>query len=154
MWDGSSRPASHYRLQESKAMISTESSRYLELLKKFPPRPIKSAAELSEAQAVIDALLDSREITPEKRDYINVLGTLVHEYEEKHVSMPDLSGVELLKALMGELDLKQKDLVPIFKTESIVSAILNGQRRLTVEHIEKLSAFFHVSPSVFFSRAR
>lgn len=43
-----------------------------------------------------------------------------------------------------------KDLVPILKTESIVSAILHRQQKLTVEHIEKLAVFFHVSPSVFF----
>jgi HTH-type transcriptional regulator / antitoxin HigA len=77
------------------------------------------------------------------------LGLLVHEYEEKHVLIPDLQGVELLKALIQELDLKQKDLVPIFKTESIVSAVLSGQRRFTVEHIEKLAVFFHVSPALF-----
>ncbi|WP_235595768.1 hypothetical protein [Mastigocoleus testarum] len=29
---------------------------------------------------------------------------------------------------------------------------MNGQRKFTVEHIEKLSEFFNVSPSVFFSR--
>lgn len=103
-------------------------------------------------QEVIDTLLDG-EMTPEKQDYINVLGILVHEYEEKHLSIPDLSGVELLKALINEFSLKQKDLVPIFKTESIVSAILNGQHKFTVEHIEKLADFFNVSPSVFLSRS-
>lgn len=123
---------------------------YIELLQKFPPRPIRSESELLAVQEVIDALLDSGEMTPEKLDYINLLGILVHEYEEKHVSIPDLSGVELLKALIDEFGLRQKDLVPIFKTESIVSAILNGQRKFTVEHIEKLSVFFNVSPSVFF----
>lgn len=134
-------------------MFTTESNSYIELLQKFPPRPIKSEEELLAVQEVIDALLDSGEITPEKQDYINVLGILIHEYEEKYVPIPDLNGVELLKALIDEFDLKQKDLVPIFKTESIVSAILNGQRKLTVEHIEKLSEFFHISPSTFFSRS-
>lgn len=133
-------------------MFTTEPSSYIELLKKFPPRPIKSKAELLVVQRVIDTLLDSGEMTPEKQDYINVLGILVHEYEEKYVSIPVLSGVELLKALIDEFNLKQKDLVPIFKTESIVSAILNGQRKFTVEHIEKLADFFKTSPSVFFGR--
>lgn len=134
-------------------MFTTENNSYIELLQKFPPRPIKSEEEFLAVQEVIDTLLDSGEMTPEKQDYINVLGILVHEYEEKHVSIPDLSGVELLKALIDEFGLKQKDLVPIFKTESIVSAILNGQRRLTVEHIEKLANYFKVSPSVFFSQS-
>jgi HTH-type transcriptional regulator / antitoxin HigA len=134
-------------------MFTTEPTSYIELLKKFPPRPIKSEEELFAVQEVIDALLDSGEITSDQQDYLNVLGILVHEYEEKNVSIPDLNGVELLQALIDELDLKQKDLVAIFKTESIVSAILNGQRKFTVEHIEKLADFFHVSPSVFFSRS-
>jgi HTH-type transcriptional regulator/antitoxin HigA len=134
-------------------MFAAESNSYIELLQKFPPRPIKSEAELLAVQEVIDALLDSGEITSDKQDYLNLLGILVHEYEEKYVQIPDLNGVELLKALIDELDLKQKDLVPVFKTESIVSAILNGQRKLTVEHIEKLAEFFSVSPSVFFSKS-
>lgn len=134
-------------------MFTTEPNSYIELLQKFPPRPIKSEADFLAVQKVIDTLLDSGEITPEKQEYINLLGILVHEYEEKHVSIPDLSGVELLKALIDEFNLKQKDLIPIFKTESIVSAILNGQRKFTVEHIEKLAIFFNISPSVFFSHS-
>jgi HTH-type transcriptional regulator/antitoxin HigA len=134
-------------------MLITESKSYIEFLQRFPPRPIKSETELLAVQEVIDALLDSGEMTLEKQDYINILGMLVHEYEEKHVAIPDLSGVELLKALIHEFGLKQKDLVPIFKTESIVSAVLKGQRHITVEHIEKLAAFFNISPSVFFNRS-
>lgn len=134
-------------------MITTESNSYIDLLRKFPPRPIKSEADLLATQEIIDALLDSNELSLEKQDYLNVLGILVHEYEEKYVAVPDLSGVELLRALIVELGLKQKDLVPIFKTESIASAILNGHRKFTVEHIEKLAEFFNVSPSVFFSRS-
>ena len=66
---------------------------------------------------------------------------------------PDSIGVELLQALIDEFELKQKDLVPIFKTESIVSAVLNGRRKFTVEHIEKLADFFNISPAAFFNRA-
>ncbi|NJL23379.1 MAG: transcriptional regulator [Leptolyngbyaceae cyanobacterium SM1_3_5] len=125
---------------------------YINLLQQFPPRPINSEAEFAAAQAVVDSLLDS-EITPEKRDYLNVLGVLIYEYEEKNVLIPDLYGVALLKALISESGLRQKDLIPIFKTESIASAILNGQRKLTVEHIEKFAKFFNISPAAFFSQS-
>ena len=132
-------------------MPTLESDRYLELLIQFPPKSIGSETDLQATQAVIDRLLDAKSLTLAEQDYLNLLGLLVHEYEEKYVQIPDLQGVELLKALIEELDLKQKDLISIFKTESIVSAILNGQRQFTVEHIEKLAAFFHVSPAVFFT---
>ena len=135
-------------------MYKTDASNYLELLQKFPPRPIKSEEDLLAVQEVIDTLLDSGEMTPEKQDYINVLGILVEEYEEKYVSIPDLNEIELLKALMEEKGLTQKDLVSVFKAESIVSDLLNGQRKLTVEDIEKLAEFFNLSPSIFFGRSR
>ncbi len=127
-----------------------KSNSYLELLNSFPPRPITSEEELLATQKVIDSLIDKDELTTDEQDYLNVLGTLVYEYEEKHYSIPDISGVELLKALLFEFGLRQKDLVPIFKTESIVSEVLSGQRNLTVNHISQLAEFFHISPAAFF----
>jgi HTH-type transcriptional regulator / antitoxin HigA len=146
--------------------IAADLPTYVELLTAFPPRPIKSGVELDAVQAVIDRLLDAPQLSPAQQDYLNVLGMVVQEYEAQHVPIPDIQGVELLKVLMADdlwfscgdaartvgdhRALKQKDLVPIFKTESIASAVLRGQRNLTVEHIEKLAAFFHLSPAVFF----
>lgn len=123
---------------------------YIELLKSFPPRPVTSEEELLATQEVIDSLIDQGELTPDEQDYLNVLGTLVYEYEQKYHSIPDIRGVELLQALITEFGLRQKDLVPIFKTESIVSEVLSGQRKLTVNHIHKLAEFFHISPAAFF----
>ncbi|MEH1795280.1 helix-turn-helix domain-containing protein [Nostoc sp.] len=56
----------------------------------------------------------------------------------------------MLQALIAEFDLRQKDLIPIFKTESIVSEVLSGQRKLTVRHIAGLAEFFRISPAAFF----
>jgi HTH-type transcriptional regulator/antitoxin HigA len=129
---------------------TTRPSTYLELLQEFPPRPIRTEGELEATQAIVDELLDQLHLTEDERDYLDLLGTLIYEYEEKQVTIPDIHGSELIKALMVERDLLQKDLVSIFKTESIVSAVLSGQRNLTVNHIQKLAKFFHVSPAVFF----
>jgi HTH-type transcriptional regulator/antitoxin HigA len=123
---------------------------YIDLLQAFPPRPIKSESELLATQKVIDTLIDRAPLTPDEEDYLNVLGALVYEYEETLEPIPDIYGVELLKVLMLERGLRQKDLVPIFKTESIASAILNKQRQLTTRHIQELAEFFHVSPAAFF----
>jgi HTH-type transcriptional regulator/antitoxin HigA len=131
-------------------MTTAEPNNYIQLLQRFPSRPIKSEKDILAVQEMSDRIVDADEITPEQQDYINILGMLIYEYEEKYISIPDLSSVELLKALIHEFGLQQKDLVPIFKTESIVSAILNRKRKFTVEHIEKLANFFHLSPSVFF----
>jgi HTH-type transcriptional regulator/antitoxin HigA len=129
---------------------SSDSTTYIELLQNFPPRPILTHEDFVATQTVIDTLLDRPHLTADEQAYLNLLGTLVYEYEEKQVSIPTLRGIELLKVLIEERNLRQKDLVSIFKTESIVSAVLQGQRRLTVGHIEKLSEFFHISPALFF----
>jgi HTH-type transcriptional regulator / antitoxin HigA len=131
-------------------MIITECAEYLDLLNGFPPRPIKSHDDLIAIQEVVDALLDAKNLSSDQQEYLNLLGMLISEYEEKNVEIPDIYGVNLLNALVEDWGLKQKELVPIFKTESIVSAVLNGHRQLTVEHIQKLAEFFHVSPAVFF----
>jgi HTH-type transcriptional regulator / antitoxin HigA len=131
-------------------MPIAECEKYIDLLNEFPPRPIRSEDDFKAVQKVIDTLLDADRISADRREYLNLLGLIVHEYEEKTVEIPDVHGVELLNILIAEWGLKQKELVPIFKTESIVSAVINGHRSLTVEHIEKLSEFFHVSPAAFF----
>ena len=76
--------------------------------------------------------------------------TLIEAYEEEHLAIPDASPVEVLRALMEANGLRQKDLVAIFGTESIVSEVLHGKRDLNKSHIEKLSKRFQVSPAVFF----
>lgn len=123
---------------------------YNELLQAFPPRPIKSEEEMFATQKVIDSLIDRAPLTPDEEDYLNLLGTLVYEYEQTQEPIPDIYGVDLLKVLMEERDLRQKDLVPIFKTESIVSDIMKERRKLTTRHIQELAEFFHISPAAFF----
>lgn len=128
----------------------TSNDTYLKLLQSFPPRPITSEAELAATQKVIDSLLDRDKLTADERDYLNLLGTLVYEYEEKQEAIPDIYGIELLKFLLDEFGMRQKDLVPIFKTESIVSDVLKAKCQLTARHIQELAKFFQVSPAVFF----
>ena len=128
------------------------SNDYIELLTNFPPRPITSEEELELTQNMIDQLLDQGKLSQDEKDYLNVLSALVYEYEQQQEPIPDIYGVELLKSLIEDNGLRQKDLVPIFKTESIVSDVLNRKRELTKRHIEELAEFFHVSTAVFFPR--
>jgi len=76
--------------------------------------------------------------------------TLIEAYEEQNHSIPDASPVDVLRTLMDANGLRQKDLAPIFGSESVVSEVLNGKRDINKNHIEKLSKRFGVSPAVFF----
>jgi len=136
--------------KENATMFSYE--KYMSLLQKFPPRPITSQEELDRTQTIINELLDKPDLTIEEEEYLDVLGSLVYEYEQQQEPIPDIYGVELLQVLLQERNLKQKDLVPIFRTESIVSDVLNGKRQLTKRHIQELSEFFNLSSAVFFPK--
>jgi len=114
------------------------------------PTPIASERQHVEYLSVLDKLASKENPTREEEKYAEVLMTLIEAYEEVHYSISEASPVEILRALMDANDLRQKDLVPIFGTESIVSEILHKKRDLNKTHIEKLSKRFRVSPAVFF----
>ena len=114
------------------------------------PTPIASERQHEEYLSVLDKLASKERPTAEEEKYAQVLMTLIEAYEEEHDSIPDASPVEVLRALMDANNLRQKDLAPIFGSESIVSEVLHGKRKLNRRHIEKLSKRFRVSPAVFF----
>src|SRR5712692_7832265 len=116
------------------------------------PAPITSERQHEQYLSVLDKLASKDSPTREEEKYAAVLMTLIEAYEEEHHSIPDAGPVEVLRTLMDANNLRQKDLVPIFGSESIVSEVLHRKRDLNRSHIEKLSKRFHVSPAVFFSR--
>ncbi len=81
-------------------------------------------------------------------DLLDLLVPRVEEYERKHHRIPDASGAEVLRFLMELHSLAQGDL-PEVGTQSVVSEVLSGKRRLNVGQIERLSARFRVSPATF-----
>jgi HTH-type transcriptional regulator / antitoxin HigA len=116
------------------------------------PMPITTGRQHKEYLSVLDKLASKDHPTNEEEEYAEVLMTLIEACEEERHAVPDASSMEVLRALMDANDLLQKDLVPIFGTESIVSEVLHKKRNLNRTHIEKLSKRFHVSPAVFFPR--
>src|SRR5271163_3469987 len=114
------------------------------------PTPITSARQHEEYLAVLDKLASKDHPTREEEKFAEVLITLIEAYEEEHHSIPDATPVEVVRALMDANNLRQKDLVPIFGSESIVSEVLHKKRGLNKTHIEKLSKRFRISPAAFF----
>jgi HTH-type transcriptional regulator/antitoxin HigA len=76
------------------------SSDYIELLKRFPPRPLKTEEDLSAIQIVIDSLIDQGTLTEDERDYLIVLGILVYEYQQRYSSNAAIA-IEPIKVFFG-----------------------------------------------------
>src|SRR5579862_1434596 len=93
------------------------------------------------------------ELSRQKKDeriaiLLKLVAKNIEEYESRHYPTPVATPVEMLEFLMEQHGLEQSDL-PEIGSQSLVSKILSGERKLTVEHIKNLSKRFHVSPSVF-----
>jgi DNA mismatch repair ATPase MutS len=76
-------------------------NQYRELLQQFPPRPLKNDQELEKMQERVNSLLDQPELTPDEQDYLDLLGTLIYEYEQTQDPIPDIYGVEFLKVWLS-----------------------------------------------------
>jgi HTH-type transcriptional regulator/antitoxin HigA len=129
-------------------MFATD--KYLELLKQYPPRPIHNEEDLEMMQEVINRLLDKPQLTVEEREYLNVLGSLIYDYEENQEPIPDIYGLELLKFILEERNLQKQDLLSIFESKSTLDDIFDGLQELTPIYIQKLANFLNISPDLFF----
>ena len=96
--------------------------------------------------------LPAGEVTPSLARRALHMGTQM-SFAELHEELRMQHDVRLDDSVLNELmqanGLKQKDMLDVFGTPSIVSEILHGKRQLTTEHIRRLSRRFHVSPEVF-----
>jgi HTH-type transcriptional regulator / antitoxin HigA len=125
-------------------------SEYAALLSSTLPAVIRSEAENERYLALLEEL-DSKgnRMTAAERRMADLLTLLIEDFEEKHYALKSSEPVDVLNELMSANNLKQKDLLDVFGTPSIVSEVLHGKRQLTTEHIRRLSRRFHVSPEVF-----
>jgi len=125
-------------------------ARYLELVRQFPLRPIRSDEELDEAVRMIDGLLSRRDLEPEEKDYLEVLGDLVERYETDAHPMTPVSDAEMLRHLLEAKGVGRAELCAVTGiAESTISGVLKGKRSLNRDHIGKLARYFKVPPDVF-----
>jgi HTH-type transcriptional regulator / antitoxin HigA len=138
-----------YELTEKISKKTVGKQEYRNLISRTLPHVIRTEAENEHYIRVLQYLDDLPHPTPAQRELADLLTLLIEAFEEQHYALKPASPIEHLVELMAANDLKQKDLIDIFGTASIVSEVLNGKRQLTTEHIRRLSERFHVSPELF-----
>lgn len=111
---------------------------------------IRNEAEYDQAVEVLNTLLDEVGTNEQHPLYgmLDTLGAVMYAYEEKHHTIPEASGTDMLDFFMTEHDLSPTDL-PELGPVKVVQEMQNGQRELTIPQIRGLAKRFHVSPAVF-----
>jgi len=126
---------------------------YLELVKRFPLVPIRSAAHFRDAARVLDELsvIDEDRLTRGQADYLSVLTDLVEKYEDHqdpvHGNFAD--GIEALEYLLDQHGMTASDLGRLLGNRQLGSAIVRRQRQLSKEHVLKLADHFKVAADLF-----
>jgi HTH-type transcriptional regulator / antitoxin HigA len=143
-------PATISRKTPLAKLYGRDTDRYLDLLAKFPLRPIRREAELDAATEVIHELIDQDTRTVAEEDYLEVISQLVEQYEEVHYPLEEVPDAEMLAYLMEIQSRTQTDVARGAKiAASTVSEVLSGKRKLNRAQIGKLARYFHVEPGVF-----
>ena len=114
---------------------------------KMEIKPIRNEADYEKALERLEVIFDAKRGT-EEGDELEILSILIDNYENQNfpIEMPD--PIFAINFRMGQLGLKQKDLVKTIGYKSRVSEIMNKKRKLTLDMIRKLNTDLKIPTEV------
>jgi HTH-type transcriptional regulator/antitoxin HigA len=100
-------------------------------------KPIKTEKDYNMSIKSIEKLWGAKRDTPEG-DELDLLCTLVESYEMKHYPIAPPDPIDAIKFRMEQMGMTKADMVKYLGSQSRVSEILNGKRRLTLKMVKSL----------------
>ena len=127
---------------------------YMELVAKFPLRPLRTDRDLDRASRIANELAIRDDLTQGETDYLDVLTDVIEKYEDNRYPVEDVSGVELLRFLLSEQGKTQAEVArELDMSPSTISEILSGKRDFGRKYIDAFSRYFSVAQAAFLARA-
>ena len=137
----------------SSAAPAKTDRRYLNLVRQFPVRPIRSKRELGRAMKIAGHLATYDEGTHPsgEQDCLDALTVFIEDYQRRHpAKLHEPTPVAMLKHLMEEHDMSVTELGRVIGSQSNASLIVSGKQPINKRIMRLLSEHFGVAPSVFF----
>jgi HTH-type transcriptional regulator/antitoxin HigA len=100
-------------------------------------KPIRTAVDLIQAKARLGELLKANQAGAYD-DEIEVLSTLVEQFERTNIRIDPPSPVAAIKFRMEEMGLSPRQLEPFIGSRARVSEVLSGKRQLSIDMIHSL----------------
>jgi HTH-type transcriptional regulator/antitoxin HigA len=132
--------------------MSTVLANPAKMIARGAPRVIHNDAELEDYTNALFQLTALEHPSRSEVEAIELLTFLVERYEQQHYPIPAAEPASVVRFLMEQQRLKQRDLIPQFGSESAVSMFLSGQRDLSLEQVRKLSVRFKLPADVFIAK--
>jgi HTH-type transcriptional regulator/antitoxin HigA len=129
-----------------------DNDRFLDLVRQFPLRPIRTKREYAAATKIVDTLAvrGEEELNDDELDYLDVLTDLVEAYETSNYPEPrEGTPLERLKWLLEESGTSTAHLGRLLGNSGLASQILLGRRELSKTHIRILSRHFKLDAGYF-----
>jgi len=116
---------------------------------KLKYKVIKSDRQYNQYCRMLQQLIEQPS-GPGKRDEIELLTVLIHQYDEVQDELGELDPIQLLKSFMQDHQMNASNLVDILGiSKGYVSDILNYKKGLSKEVIRKLALRFKVRQEAF-----
>ena len=123
---------------------------YAGLVNRFPPRLIREQALLKKTYKVIDRLMAIEHPSADQLDFLELLSTLVEDYESVASPTPAPSLAALLEHLIEAKGATQTTVAKeAGVSPSTISDVLASRRSLSIANIKRLSHYFCVDASLF-----
>lgn len=129
--------------------ISLDKNTYSQLLVEYQPKVITTEEEYDHALETVEKLMADQQRTPEQTAILQLLVTIIEDFENKHYPIEPSSPHAMLEHLMDARAIKQSDLVGIIGSKGVVSEVVNRKRAISKAQAKALGEFFHVSPALF-----
>lgn len=126
---------------------------YLDLIRAFPLRPLRSERDYDAAVVVMNrlAVRDEGTLDQGEQDYLDTLTLLVESYDAANdpINTANLSPLELLKGLMENREMNVSDLGRVVGSQPLASMILSGKRSISRKQAGVLGEYFGVNAGAF-----
>ncbi len=124
---------------------------YSQLMAKVAPKIIETETEYESTLQEIEKLLFNKNRTIEEDALYDLLVMLMEKYETENHPLDQPNPQHILQHLMEARGINESDLLNIFGSQEIITAIMQGECLINSTQAESLGKYFHVSPSLFVS---
>lgn len=112
-------------------------------------KPIKTNDDYLQALKIVEPYFDkAEELTEQEADFLDVMISLIENYENKHYHITPPDPIEAIKFRMEQEGLAVKDLEDIIGKPNRVYEIFNKTRPLTLTMIRRIHEKMNISADV------
>ncbi|HEY7546517.1 MAG TPA: transcriptional regulator [Blastocatellia bacterium] len=131
------------------ASVKVNLRRYGRLLAATVPGVVKTEKENERLLAEVEKLMRKKSLSPEEEKLLDLLVTLIEDFEGKHYQLNASTPHGILKELMEARGVKASDLWKLFGSKGVTSEVINGKRAISKAQAKALAEYFNVPADLF-----